>query len=903
MHSERNGWSRRRFLGTAGSIAAVAGAELNGAAAIVSRGVSLVVDSADPVAGAAECVWAAGELERSLAARGVKVLRCARIAQANAGDLCIVAAGSSSSVAARILKSANLNVAVVPEALGVCYGRIGDARVLLACGYDARAVVYALLDLADRVQHGADPVAALEGVAALAERPANEVRGITRMFVSEVEDKPWFNDRECWQQYLTMLATQRFNRLHLAFGIGYDFIRRVTDAYFLFTYPFLLSVPGYDVRVPQLADAERDRNLEMLRFISEQTVARGMEFHLGLWMHGYVWIDSPNANYTIEGITKETHGAYCRDAVRMLLKACPAISGVTFRVHGESGVEEGSYDFWKTVFDGVASCGRKVKLDVHPKGIDQTMIDIALGTKLPVSVSPKFWAEHLGMSYHQADIREMEQPKPGDEYKTGLMKLSTGTRSFLRYGYGDLLREDRPWGVVHRVWPGTQRLLLWGDPVTAAAYSRCFSFCGSNGAEICEPLSFKGRRGSGIAGNRTAYADASLVSRWDWEKYRYSYRVWGRLLYNPDAEGESWRRMLRSQFGGGAGDVETALAHASRILPIVTTAYSPSAANNNYFPEMYWNESMVDEKLSRPYGDSPAPKVFGNASPLDPQLFSRMNDFAAELIGGERSGKYSPVEVAQWLEDYAAQAMKSLRQAEVTASKRESAEYRRMAVDVAIQAGLGEFFAAKFRSGVLFGIYERTKDPRALEASLTMYRKAREAWVRVAAVAKGVYMADVTVGEEPQQRGHWTDRLPAIDKDIAAVAELETTAAGAPEPHVVSAIQEALGRPRRVVPAAQHDAPAKFRAGQPLELVLTLAQKDAAVRMYYRQVDQAERYAVVEMEGRRGTFSATIPGAYTDSEYPLEYYFEVRESAGAVTLFPGFSDTLTNQPYFVVRRA
>ena len=183
------------------------------------------------------------------------------------------------------------------------------------------------------------------------------------------------------------------------------------------------------------------------------------EFHLGLWMHGYVWIDSPNANYTIEGITKENHGAYCRDAVRMLLKACPAISGVTFRVHGESGVEEGSYDFWKTVFDGVASCGRKVKLDVHPKGIDQTMIDIALGTKLPVSVSPKFWAEHMGMSYHQADIREMEQPKPGDEFNTGLMKLSTGTRSFLRYGYGDLLREDRPWGVVHRVWPGTQRLL------------------------------------------------------------------------------------------------------------------------------------------------------------------------------------------------------------------------------------------------------------------------------------------------------------------------------------------------------------------------------------------------------------------------------------------------------------
>ena len=89
----------------------------------------------------------------------------------------------------------------------------------------------------------------------------------------------------------------------------------------------------------------------------------------------------------------------------------PAISGITFRVHGESGVEEGSYDFWKTVFDGVATCGRKVEIDMHAKGMDDTMIELALATTQPVKISPKFWAEHLGMTYHQADIRELEQPK------------------------------------------------------------------------------------------------------------------------------------------------------------------------------------------------------------------------------------------------------------------------------------------------------------------------------------------------------------------------------------------------------------------------------------------------------------------------------------------------------------
>ena len=172
-----------------------------------------------------------------------------------------------------------------------------------ACGHDARGLTYALLELADRVRHAADPLAALAVPKPVTERPANTVRSVTRLFTSDVEDKPWYNDREMWPAYLSMLAAQRFNRFNLAFGIGYDFLTDVTDAYFLFAYPFLLSVPGYNVRVPQLPDAERDRNLEMLRFISEQTAARGLEFQLGIWMHGYQWIASPSANYTIEGLT------------------------------------------------------------------------------------------------------------------------------------------------------------------------------------------------------------------------------------------------------------------------------------------------------------------------------------------------------------------------------------------------------------------------------------------------------------------------------------------------------------------------------------------------------------------------------------------------------------------------
>jgi hypothetical protein len=697
--------------------------------------------------------------------------------------------------------------------------------------------------------------------------PPNAVRSVLRLFASEVEDKPWFYDREMWPRYLSMLAKNRFTRFNLSLGLGFDFLRSVTEAYFLFAYPFLLDVPGYKVRASKLPDAERARNLDMLRFISEQTVDQGLEFQLGIWMHGYIWENSPHPNYTIEGLTPETHGPYCRDALAMLLRECPKISGVTLRIHGESGVTEGSYDFWRMVFAGVKRAGRKINMDLHAKGIDDKMIDLALATGMPVAVSPKFWAEHLGMPYHQADIREPEIPKAGHS-DSGLMALSAGSRSFTRYGYADLMREDRRYHILWRIWPGSQRLLLWADPVFAAGYARAFQFCGSSGVEIMEPLTFKGRRGSGMAGSRTAYADASLRPKWDWEKYLETYRVWGQKLANPDAKVAA----------------DQSLAAASRILPIVTTAHMPSAANNNYWPEMYTNQSMV-EPAKTEYTDTPSPHTFGNTSPLDPQLFSRMSDFADELLKGEPNGKYSPIEVAQWLEDLA-DAVKYSKD-------------RRVDIDTAIEAGLGRFFAAKFRAGVLYEIHLRTGDRAALEAAIARYRAARDQWAQLAALAKDVYVPDITVGEHPWLRGQWLDRLPAIREDIALLEQRLASAKPA-DPKLTAAIKEALGRPQRPPSPMRHTPPAHFRPKDPLRLELS-GPVVASALLHYRHVNQAERWQSATMDRNGAAYVAAIPAAYTESPYPLQYYFELKSSPQKAWLHPGFAPDLANQPYYVVR--
>jgi hypothetical protein len=854
------------------------------------------------VASSAPAQWAANSLQLSLEKKGIRVRRCARSDEADPADLCVIAAGPGSALA----RDAGVTAPADAEGFAVGPGILGGRPSLVACGGGVRGLVYALTELADAAAD--NPDGALHPAVTWSEKPANPLRSVMRLFTSAVEDKAWYNDKDFWRRYLSMLVAQRFNRFNLCLGLGYDAPNRMLDAYLYFAYPFLVAVPGYDVRASNLPDAERDQNLEMLRFISDEAVMRGLDFQLGLWAHAYEWTNSPNVNHVITGLTPQTHAPYCRDALALVLKECPSISGVTFRIHGESGVPEGSYGLWKTIFDGCAREGRRVPIDMHAKGMTAEMIGVAVASGSQFAISPKFWAEHLGLPYHQAAIRPTEMPN-GSKGRGGPYSESEGARSFLRYGYGDLLAEDRRYQVFVRVWPGTQRLLLWGDPAFAAGYSRAMGFCGCVGSEFIEPLSFKGREGSGLPGGRGGYADAALRPEGgDFEKYLVTYRYWGRMLYNPKGDPRGWRRQFVRDYGPAAAPAEVVLRHASRILPLITTAHLPSASNNTFWPEMYTNMAIADHDHPGPYTDTPIPKRFGTVSPLDPQLFSRIEDHADALLRDEPDGRYSPVEVAQLLEDLSHSTFEHLAEAEKAASDKDAPAFRRMSVDVQVQGGIGRFFGQKLRAGVLFALYERTGDAAAKAEALRLYRSARDSWAGVVAVTQGVYVPDVSFGDAPHKRGNWSDRLAAIDGDIAAMEAHVAAAPSAPTAgpdRIAAIVRDAAGHPKRPAVNATHVPPDGFHRGQkvPLSLAFPADQVQGSVRLHYRRVDQSTTWQAAPMQPAALGWLAEIPGAYSDSAFPLQYYFEPTDAAGQAWLYPGLGSALTRQPYFVLRQA
>jgi hypothetical protein len=900
---------RRDFLKLTGAVTALsltrpvfAGAE---------RRVSVIIEAGEPCATGDPILWAAGQLRKALLAKGVICDLVGSASEAAGSTLAVLVADPASKSAQGFPQAGPLDSS---DGMRLTPGRLLETPAIWVSASSQRGFVYGLLELAERVQFLPEPIAALHLDAAIEEKPANDIRSVCRLFCSEIEDLPWYYDKDFWRGYLDVLAASRFNRFNFSYGLAYDFPKGVTGDYLHFPYPYLVEVPGYDVKIVRLANEagennlppftaeEREKNLKALQFIAAETAARGLQFQLGIWTHAYAWTASPNAHHRIEGLTPENHAAYCRDALAMILKACPQIQGLTLRVHGESGIPEGSYPFWKTVFEAISGSGRKIEIDMHAKGVNQIMIDMAADTGMPVKLGAKYSAEHESLGYNQADIRQLEIPRT-DHVETGVFSVSGGARLFTRYGYADFLQQGSKYQVLFRLWPGTQRHLLSGDPELAAAYGRTSSFCGAAGIDIMEPLSFKGREGSGLPGGRCAYADASLNPKADWQKFEIYYRVLGRRLYDPNADPETWRRYLRSDFGSAANSVETALANASRVLPLVTSAHLTSASNHAFWPEIYTNMPIVLGSERSPYGDTPTPKCFGTVSPLDPQLFSTIVEYAGDSLAGQCNAKYSPIEVAQWLEDFTTASAKALATARVQAKSHTSPEFRRMEEDVLIQNGLGNFFAAKLRSGVLFEIYTKTGNTEAGKLALVQYQKAREAWATMATRANSVYRADITYGDVPMRKGNWSDRLGAIDIDVAAMKEklqAPPTSTGSAQ-NAAGAIRAATGIPKRPSVPSTHTPPSTFQPGQPLSLTLQVQGGPSAVRLYYRHVDQAERWVSVEMKKSGEGYTAAIPGDYTNSAFALQYYFELQREDVA-WLYPAFNSTLSNQPYYAISK-
>lgn len=840
----------------------------------------VIVDSRSSILSADPALWAISELEAWITSHA---------ALAEPAELHVLGPDSPGA-------DAILGDLTDPEAFVLTQDETGITAIV--AGTDARGVAYGVLEILDRLAYTGSVGSLAPAEVSV---PTNRVRSILRPYVSRVVDEEWLRSRTFWDDYLTELATQRFNRVQLALGIGVEYGHDpdVTENYLLFAYPFLVDVPGFDVHVAGLDPAERAANLDALRSASSAAARRGIDFYVGFWCHGTALDDGLEGEWLIEGITPDNHADYCARALETVLRECPDIAGVTLRVHYESGVPEPADAFWRGMFDAIARVDRDVAVDMHSKGLSAASIESAQDAGLRVSVSTKFLAEHLGLPYHQTAIRESELPIEASD--ADYASITRASRRFTRYGYADYLRRDRTYDVVFRHWPGTQRILLWGDPVFAAGYSRVASFGGGDGAEFFEPLAYVGRKGSGAPGARQPYADERLAEgAAEWRKYRYTYRLLGRTLYAPDANPDQWRRLLVAEHGRAADAAERSLAAASRLLPLVSVAHGVSAANSVYWPEMYENLPIADGGAPNGYyrSDSRPPHTFGSAASLDPEVFATIAESVDELVGAAPSGRLTTFDVARALDDHVARALAALDEFVELSGPDTEAAADRIIIDARALTHLGAFFARKLRAGFAYELFSRDRCASYLDAAIAEYELAVAEWSALAKTT-AVYKSDLPFGKAPHLRGHWSDRLPSVMQDLRAL-RIERSLVS--DVGVAAYDLAELARaPRPEPPELTIDLPDTFATGDEILARVRVADPRLRIAVHHRAANQRESFERVEASVEGGDHVVLIPGDASREHFDELVFVEVADSAGHVWRLPTLGDDLATQPYLVVR--
>ncbi|MEI7729781.1 MAG: hypothetical protein WCO56_09420 [Verrucomicrobiota bacterium] len=779
----------------------------------------------------------------------------------------------------RILTStSSANDLTVPDSFSISRpAQNQDRPGLLLHGADDRGLMYAALDAADRVGWARDEAEPFSEIRNTTEQPAVRDRSLSVYVMNRAHWESRFYDEGYWEHYFDLLATSRFNRFLIVFG--YE-----NGGFLAPAYPYFFNTPGFDtVRMNDLTAGQQDRNLAALNRLIEIAHDRGLAVSLGIWDHiyrggvqsgGIEWEKNfagrvvPN---TVTGVTPENLNAYTLASLKELLARVPAIDGLQFRVHEESGLKRSEMDgFWRAVFEHVQKQKPGLLVEARAKGMPDRLVDNALSLGVKLRVETKYWMEQMGLPYHPTHVNPQNQRDR-------------------RHGYADLLRYPQRYQIDWRLWNGgTTRVLLWGDPDYVRRYSASTALYDSPNWDVQEPLATK------MEAQRPELPVFELMPekfrhyRYEFERYWHFFQVWGRVGYNPATPDEVWQHEFQRRFGAAGPHLEAGLHRASQVLPMIVAAVYPY----RLFPTTRgWAER---QSLGASLTD------YAKNESTDIQQFESFADAARRILAGGTTTRRTPDTTSRWFDVTADDILASVRAAEAAAGAKRGNEFNATVVDLKILAQLARFHARRALAAVHYNLFKQSKRNAELLAAINGEREAIAAWRELVAVAGDHYASDLAMGARNHDlAGHWRDELIKL---AAGFKELERQSG----PVEANQSHEEIWAPAPVnaqaAPRVTHTPPVTIPTGAPLRLTarVTAPSGIATVRLRYRHVTQFEDYETLDLQrtGDSDDFTAIVPGEFLVPEWDFMYFIEATSSDGHGIQWP---DLAHEAPYVIVK--
>jgi hypothetical protein len=393
-----------------------------------------------------------GKLEDALRAKNIEVAEGeGRLSESDL--ILLVGLGHGRSAVAAALDEMKVPALGGAEALSVRTGaRYHNKPAIVVAGSDDVGVMYAALDLADRVGWtggGDNPFQLVQDVD---EKPYLKERGVVMFTMNRAYFESRLFDEQFWERYFDTLAKDRFNRLVLIFG--YE-----DGGYLAPLYPYFFDVDGFpDVHVVGLTSVEQSRNLKAFKTMLRLAAERGILIKPGIWDHIYRAGIQAGANPWASDGTKPVPGLvwgltannlvpYTVAALKKFYDVFPEFTETQFRMHEESGLLKSEIEpFWHDAFGFFRNNKSDLRLEFRAKGLPKSVIKDAQSQGLNVQLDTKIWMEQMGLPYHPTHINHQNQMDA-------------------RQSYADFLEYPQTYHMNWTLWNGgTTRELLWSDP-------------------------------------------------------------------------------------------------------------------------------------------------------------------------------------------------------------------------------------------------------------------------------------------------------------------------------------------------------------------------------------------------------------------------------------------------------
>jgi len=355
------------------------------------------------------------------------------------------------------------------------------------------------------------------------------------------------------------------------------------------------------------------------------------------------------------------------------------------------------------------------------------------------------------------------------------------------------------------------------------------------------------------------------------------------MSYDPTVPERVWIRKFQDRYGAKVGEpFYRAFIAASKIVPYAMTSHAEGPDHRNYAVELETGGSV---------------QKWADSGPFDLADVQSPKEFAQRLVDRKPSARLAPFGAAKMLDQFSADTMSGLTQAEQIGSK--SPEFKSLGADLRMLAALGRYNAERLRSATYFALYRVTRDPAMAEACRKHQQLAVEQWNELARLGEQTFKPFVDTLRLKTEAYTWAAEAAKCRVDGTSLQDqlkpLDEIADAAP-----MGFDPKLLAPRgdRTGPTFAEPKATLSRALRGVKtLTVSAGVRDPAglkmVRLRYKPLQSETDWSEIEMQQRNGTCTASIP------VFPigLMWCLEALDADDNGTMWPDFRSDI---PYRVV---